>query len=74
MNDRQHERPIDNYPRIRDGGWWLISSGVTQGAIGLWFVSRAWRGIDPGVSAAFAFLMGMVTMLLLVSDGEDDDR
>lgn len=69
--DQDRNRPIDNYPRIRDGGWWLISSGVIQVAIGFWFVYRAWQGMDPGRSALMAFLMGATAMALYFGEVSD---
>lgn len=56
--DRTFDRPIDDYPRVRDTGRWVLRSGVVPFLAGLWFVYRAWTGVDPGVSALMAFLLG----------------
>lgn len=70
--DQGRERPIDNYPRIRDGAWWIISSGIVPASAGLWFVYQASQGQQPGLSALMAFVLGASAMTLVLMDEVSD--
>ena len=61
---RTFERPIDQYPRIRDSGRWVLSSGILQAPIAIYFAYRAWSGVEPLVSAAFAILSALSAAVL----------
>jgi hypothetical protein len=67
------DRPIDDYPRIRDAGAFIVKSGLVPAGCGLGFVAMAWMGDNAGYAALMAFLMGAAAMteFLLYTDGQE---
>jgi len=60
------DRPIDNYPRVVAAGRFILYSGIVQLVVGAYFIYEAWQGIQPGLSALFAFMMGMMFSINLL--------
>jgi hypothetical protein len=66
------DRPIDNYPRLRDAGAFVYKSGLIPAACGVCFVLWAAAGNAPALSATFAFINGVLFGLVFADYTRDD--
>jgi hypothetical protein len=65
MTDRT--RPIDDYPRLKRAGTLILYSGAVPLAGGLFLVIQAFRGVNPGLAALGAFMLGFTGATTLIT-------